>query len=271
MGMCECVAGEEETVSAMEFELTRGLDIDFHRMGENAARLAVDSTGGEHGPSGVMDVLLAPMAFEDIFEGVLQTALDGDAVFGGRSAWAEMIGETVAPDWVSIVDDALMPGGMGTAPCDDEGMPSRNNVLVRDGLLQGFLHTRESAKKMSTVSTGNAIRDSYRQLPRVEIRNLRLECRREPPLEGCEHGLLVHDLVGAHTINHYSGDFSIQASNAFIVRRGEVESPVSGVMLSGNVFDALKNIVAVSEEEKCMGNVMAPWVRVEGMNVVGMG
>jgi len=271
MVLCECAAGGDEAVTALEFELSRCLDIDFRPVGERAARLAVESAGGKHGPSGVMDVVLSPMAFEEIFEYVLKNALDGDGVYRGRCAWVDMVGKKVAPDWLTVLDDGLIPGGMGTAPCDDEGTPSRCNVLVRDGLLQGFLHSRESAYRLSTESTGNAVREDYHQVPKVEIRNLRLECRREPPLEGCERGLLVHGLVGAHTINPHSGDFSLQTTNAFIVRRGEVERPVNGVMLSGNVFDALKNIVAISEEEKCMGNVIAPWVRVEGLNVVGRG
>ncbi len=144
-------------------------------------------------------------------------------------------------------------------------MPSQRNVLAKEGLLQGFLYDSYTAGKAGTASTGNAVRSGYSDVPRVGVRNLIVSSKEAFDLPKETRGILVNSFIGAHTANPISGDFSVEAKNAFYVS-GEAAKPIGSMMLAGNIFHLLKDI-DVGTDVRAVGAVVTPSVKVR-MKVV---
>jgi PmbA protein len=150
---------------------------------------------------------------------------------------------------------------------DGEGVPSQRTVLIQDGILRGYLYDSYTAGKEGTKSTGNAVRAGYTGLPSVGIRNLMVGSRESRDLLAETNGIVVGSLIGAHTANPISGDFSVEAKNAFLIAPGEVARPVGSLMLAGNFFELLKHI-EVGRDVRVVGAIVTPTVKVR-MKVVG--
>lgn len=263
--------------TASEFDISRKLDIDFFRIGEKASLLALRSKNGVSVETRDCAVLLEPLAFADILENTLEGSLNADNVQKGRSALIGKIGTEIAAGELSIIDDGTLAGGIGTSSRDDEGTPSKRNEVIKNGVLSSFLYdcyTAGKEKKESTAnavreSTGNAVRASYTSTPVVGIRNLIIEHPSFDVVGETEDGVIVHSVIGAHTANPISGDFSVEARNSFLIKNGEITSPIKSMMLSGNIFELLTNIDGIGKDVRKVGNVVTPTVRVAKMRVVG--
>jgi len=166
-----------------------------------------------------------------------------------------------------VVDDGALPAGMGSSAFDGEGVPSQRNVLLEDGVLRSYLYDSYTAGKEGRSSTGNSVRSGYSEMPRIGIRNLIISSK-EPVemLDGVREGVLVNSVIGAHTANPISGDFSVEARNSFRIRAGEIAEPVRSAMIAGNIFDLLKHI-DVGRDARAVGPIVTPGVRVR-MRVV---
>jgi PmbA protein len=177
---------------------------------------------------------------------------------------------------ISMADDGLLEGGLGTSSTDDEGVPSRRTVLVRGGRLEGFLYDLYSAAEFGASTTGNGARGSYRSPPSVSARNLVIEGEprdRDTLVSEIDEGVLVHDVLGAHTANRVSGDFSVSAPLLFRIRKGELDKPLKPVMLSGNLPQLLKAISGIGRDRKQVasggGSIYTGSVRIENVMVTG--
>jgi PmbA protein len=156
---------------------------------------------------------------------------------------------------------------MDSSAFDGEGVPSQKNVLIEEGVLKGFLYDSYTAGKAGLRSTGNAVRSGYSDVPRVGIRNLIVSSPVAHDLLAETKGYLVNALIGAHTANPISGDFSVEARNGFWVMPGEEAKPIRSLMLAGNIFDLLKEI-EVGRDLRMVGVIVTPTVKVR-MKVVG--
>ncbi|MCX8207122.1 MAG: TldD/PmbA family protein [Methanothrix sp.] len=256
-----------EVATGSEFDNSRCFAVNARQVGERAADLARRSLDGISVETDTYDVVLSPIAFADILENTLAPSLSAENVQKGRSALAGMLGKRIADPRIQLIDDGALPGGMGSSAFDGEGVPSQRNVLLEDGILRSYLYDTYTAGKEDRSSTGNSVRSGYSEMPRIGIRNLIISSK-EPVdvLEDVREGVLVTSVIGAHTANPISGDFSVEARNAFRIRAGEVADPLRSAMIAGNIFDLLKHM-DVGRDARAVGPIVTPGVRVR-MRVV---
>jgi PmbA protein len=206
--------------------------------------------------------------------GQVVNALSAEAVLKGRSMLAGRVGQRIGSELVTLVDRGDLPGGLGTAPFDGEGVPAGRTVLVEGGILGGFLHNTYTARRSGTRSTGNGVRSSYRSSPDVGATNFSLEAQATPLAEligQVQRGLLVLSTRNVGGINPISGDYSVGASGVWI-ENGEEAGPVTGVTIAANMLDMLAGLVAVGDDFRWVpgaATVGVPTLRIEGMTIAG--
>jgi len=241
--------------------------VNPQRVGEQAAFLVSRSAGGTDIPSGEYDVVLSPMAFADLLSGIFVPALSGRNVLQGRSKLVGKIGERVAAPVLSFFDDPHRNNAAGSTWFDAEGTPTRRLDFVKDGVLSGFAYDLKTAYRAGVQSTGSAIRGGFAGLPAIGHHNFVVDGRRDEVFD--EPTIYVHGVVGAHTANPLSGDFSVEMSNPFWARHGELAEPVRGAMLTGNFFELLHNVTALGKESRAVGSYILPPVRINKARVIG--
>ena len=260
---------DHEISTASEFDISRKLDIDFFKIGERSSDLAFRSKNGEGVETRDTSVLLQPMAFADILENTLMPSLNSDNVQKARSSLIGKKGKKIASDALSLIDDGTLEAGIGTSSCDDEGTPSKRSEVVKNGTLCSFLYDCYTAGKEKKESTGNAVRWSFTSTPSISIRNLIIDHPVSDIIEETQDGVMVNSVIGAHTANPISGDFSVEARNSFLIRNGEITSPIKSMMISGNIFELLHSIDGAGKDVRKLGNVVTPTMRVSKMRIVG--
>ena len=254
--------------------------IDPDGIGYRAARRAVTPIGGSPLPTRRASVIFEPDVIADLLRGLAQ-ALSGDAVVKGRSLFAPRadgpawLGRTVGSTVVDLVDNGALPGAPGTQPFDGEGVPTRRTPLIEAGVLRGFLHNCESARRAATVSTGNGVRGSYRALPEVGATNLVLRPGERAPaalVASVDEGLYVVSTRNVGGINPVSGDYSVGASGRRIVK-GELAEPVSGVTLAAPMLELLANVREVGSDLRWIsgtgGSVGSGTVLIDDVTIGG--
>lgn len=269
----ECIVKDGAGIStAYDFDVSRSLDIDTFEIGRRAGELAKQSLHGGTIETKKMTVLFSPLAIADILEYAFTPSLSADNVQKGRSMLSE-VGAEVGADELSITDDGLRRCGIGTAQADDEGTPSQKTMILKDGILEGHLYDAYTAGKADAetdiVSTGNAVRSGYGTTPAIGVRNLVLGYPASDVVAETTSGVLIHSVIGAHTANQYSGDFSIEARNSFLVENGAVTKPIKSLMIAGNIFDLLKKIDGAGTDVRAVGDIVVPTLRVSDVQVVG--
>ncbi len=256
-----------------------GFGFDFgHRLakldplgiGVEAAKRSVEMLGARKVSSQRADVIFDPTVATE-FLGVIAPALTGDAVQKGKSLFHDKQGQRIASEVVTLVDDGRQLQGAAAAPVDDEGIPTKRTELITSGVLQGFLHNLYTAAKAGVQSTGNGWRSSFRGRPESSASNFYLlpgEKSPEAIISGVNRGLYVTSVMGMHTANPISGDFSVGASGLWI-ENGEITYPVRGVAIAGNIVDFLKSIVEVGNDLRFIGSTGSPTFRVAGISISG--
>jgi PmbA protein len=246
--------------------------LDMEVLGKNAATRAVGGLGARSIETMEIPVLLPPWVASDVLQ-VLSESFTADNVQKGKSLLADRIGETVFSSHLTIVDDGLYPKGMATSPVDDEGFPHGTNVVVSHGLLQGFLYDQYTANKAGRGSTGNAGRQGIKAPPGVEPTNFYIEnnrLNRNALMASMDTGLFVTDLMGIHTADPISGDFSVGATGVWI-EKGETVYPVRGIAVAGNLLDLFRNVDAVGNDLTFYGPFGSPTLRVSRVYIAGPG
>jgi PmbA protein len=241
--------------------------VDPFTVGERAAFFASRSVGGEDIQTGEYDVVLSPIAYADLLSNVFVPALSGRNVHQGRSKLADKVGDEVAVAGFSMYDDPHRMNGNGSTWWDAEGTPTRRMDYVKDGVLEAFAYDLKTAYRFKKTTTGNAVRGGYGGLPTIGHHNFVVDGKRDGT--GSERAVYVHNVVGAHTANPMSGDFSVEISNPFWMEGGELSAPIRGAMLSGNVYEMHKEIVGMSRESRAIGTYILPSVRISGQRIIG--
>ncbi|HTY90006.1 MAG TPA: TldD/PmbA family protein [Methanocella sp.] len=257
----------DQVSTAYDYDVSRALDVNFAAIGSNAAELAKSSLNAVSIESKTCDVLLGPQAFSDVMEGTLLFAINSENVQKGRSSLADSIGKKVAVDGLAMVDDGLIPGGLGTSAFDDEGVPTQATTIIDDGVLETFIYDSYTAGKAGRESTGNAVRGTYQLSPKVGPHNVRFEYPRSDVIGETKKGIYVNSIIGAHTANPITGDFSVECRNSFIVEDGRKTKPIKSLMMGGNAFQFLNNITGMGRDDRKMGAFVVPTVRVKDVHV----
>jgi PmbA protein len=237
------------------------------------ARLAVERTlrvlGGKPLPTGKYTLLLEPEASASLVDEI-GDMFCAPEVHKGRSLMAGCLGQVVASGAVTIIDDATLRRRLGTASFDCEGVPARRTTLIDSGTANAYLYNLQYAAKDGTKSTGSASR-GLSGLPDVDTSNLIFEPggeSRESLASRAGRAFLVTELMGLHTINSVSGDFSLGAKGV-LLENGEPVAPVAGVTIAGNLMSFLKKISAAGSDLEFFGSTAAPTLLVEDIAIAG--
>jgi PmbA protein len=246
-------------------------------IGREAARRTLQRLGARRVPT-----QKAPIVFSaDIAQSVIGNIFDaanGDAIYRHASFFSGMLGERVAGENITVVDDGTLVfrekngdgiGGFGTRPFDGEGLPTRRTVLVERGILKNYVMNTYTARKLGMKSTGNAARGLAGN-PGIGAGNFFLEpgtLTSEQIIGDIQNGLYVTDTMG-HGVNLVTGDYSVGASGLWI-ENGELAYPVEEITIAGNLKDMYRNIVAIGNDLVFRGASAAPTIRIEGMTIAG--
>ena len=212
----------------------------------------------------VFDPLVANSILGHIFEGV-----NGDSVYRGASFLAGKLGEKIAADRVTVIDDGTMVGGFGTSPFDGEGIPTRRTVVIENGLLKSYLLNTYTAKKLGLQTTANASR-GLAGTPGIGAGNYFLQPGTKTPQQligEIQDGLYVTEFLG-HGANLVTGDYSRGASGLWI-SGGELAYPVEEITVAGNLKDMFNNISEIANDLEFRGSMACPTIRIDGLTVGG--
>jgi PmbA protein len=268
------VAKEGNTVTPVcfEFNAERDYNVNPEWVGKEAARLAASALKTKRIETKNTKLIFTQFALQELLYFTLVNAVKADNVQRDQSPFKGRLGEKVASDAVTIYDDGLLRGGLRTAAFDGEGAPRQKTLLVEKGVLRGFLYDNYAAKKEGKESTGNASRAGYLSTPEIEATNFHVMPGNKSVdqlMNEVDEGLLIYFLQGAHSSNPVSGEFSVVATPAWKIKKGEIVHCSRGVMLAGNMFEVLKNVRVVANNERKMGQLVSPWIMVENVKVIG--
>ena len=220
-------------------------------------------------------------AFASIVDVMLAHTVAADAVQRNRSPWTGKLGQIVASENVSIIDEGRMVAGMGSRSFDDDGVPQRRVPIIEKGILRSFLYDTYTANKENRASTGNAHRDigtfsgaaNYTKLPSPYPNNLVLQATGISPEEIIHEtgkGLYIVETIGEWLSNSISGDVSATVSSGFLIEDGELGRAVKGVIVTGNFFEVLKGKMDLRANDlDVSGSVYAPTTQVLDMTIAG--
>ena len=268
LGLSVIMQEEGKIATAYNSESSRFFDIDGEKIASEVCSLAKSSLDTKPVETGDYSVVLDYYAAV----GLLQTfigAFDGENVSRGRSILKDKVGEKIANPNLTITDNPLMDKGLLSSKCDGEGSVSKKTDLVKDGTLNSFIYDIYTANTEGVKTTSNGMRGSYMSTPMISPSNLEFKFSEMKKLSEIDRGVLTTSVLGAHTANPISGDFSVEASNAFKINNGELTEPISKAMISGNIFELMKTIEGVESEIKQYGQYIIPKLLVHNLRVVG--
>ena len=257
--------------------------IDPKAVGIKAAKQAVTMAGAGYCPAGVM-----PVAIENGFGGVIfheacGHSLEASSVAYGQSQFCGKLGEKIANEKVTAIDDGTIPGAWGSINIDDEGTPAQRKVLIEKGVLKSYMIDKFNGRRMGMESTGSSRRESYAYTPTSRMTNTYIaagEDKNEDIIKSIEYGLYAASMGGG-SVNPTTGEFNFAVNEGYIVRNGQICEPVRGATLVGKGSEIIQNIDMVGTDmDMAQGmcgsssgsvptNVGQPLIRVSTITVGG--
>jgi len=237
-------------------------------IGKKAAARALRRLGARKVPTGEVAVVFDPLSARSLLGHVFE-AVSGSAIYRRSSFLIDQIGASVAADNITIVDDALMPAGLGSSPFDDEGVPTRLTPIIENGVLRNYLHSAYTARKLGGRPTGNGSRAASGVVT-IGPTNFYLKAGQYTPdeiISSIKKGLYVVELIG-FGVNTVTGDYSRGAVGIWI-EDGKFVHPVQEVTIAGNLREMLKNIEMVGNDVTFLGSIAAPTLKVTNMVISG--
>jgi TldD protein len=267
-----------------EFERLCAPD-EWKSLVDEAVRVATLNLEAVPCPAGTMDVILGPGWPGILLHEAIGHGLEGDFNRKQTSAFSDKLGQRVAAEGVTVVDDGTLPGRRGSLNVDDEGTPTNRTVLIEDGILVGYLQDRLNARLMGVAPTGNGRRESYAHLPMPRMTNTFMLAGEDDPAEvlaSIDNGLYAVSFGGGQ-VDITSGKFVFSASEAYRVEGGRIGAPVKGATLIGNGPDVLTRVSRIGNDlalDRGVGTcgkdgqsvpvgVGLPTLRVDGLTVGG--
>lgn len=243
------IAGEgDDTQAAGGYSVARGpRELDLRRAAGDAVERSTRMLGARKAASGRLTVVLDRGVTMTLL-GILAGTLSGEAVEKGRSLFADRVGESVGVVGLTLTDDPTDPAAYGASTHDAEGLACRRNVLISDGVLQGFVYDSYAGRRAGKASTGSAVRGGFRSAPAVGCQALCLlpgSLNQEEVMGLVGEGMLVQSITGVHSgVNPISGDFSVGAEG-LMIRGGALAEPVREVTIASTIQRMLREVVAV--------------------------
>ncbi len=247
-----------------------------------SAREAIVMLEARDAPAGKMDVVMQNGWGGVLVHEAVGHPLEGDNIARETGVFVGKLGQKVASDKFTMVDDGTLPCFRGTTDYDDEGTQMKRNVLIQDGVLVKYMTDILSAKQIGMERTGNGRRESFRYIPIVRMTNTFIEAGKDDPsdiLASTKSGLYVQSLSGG-SVNPTDGVFNFTCREAYLIENGEKTTPVKGATLIGNCLDVIQGIDAVGHDldfgpgicgkgQAAEVSAGQPTVRIRGINVGG--
>jgi TldD protein len=257
----------------------------WRKMADEAVRQALVNLEAEAAPAGNMVVVLGPGWPGVLLHEAVGHGLEGDFNRKGTSAYSGRLGEKVAADNVTVVDDGTLERRRGSLTVDDEGVPTRQNVLIENGVLRAYMQDKLNARLMGVNSTGNGRRESFAHLPMPRMTNtFMLPGANEPGeiIASVSRGLYAANFAGGQ-VDITSGRFVFSASEAYLIENGRITRPVKGATLIGNGPDVMTRVSMVGNDlqldagigvcgkdgQSLPVGVGQPTLRIDGLTVGG--
>ncbi len=237
-------------------------------IGREAARRTVRRLGSRAITTQEVPVIFDPEMAQGLL-GHIASATSGYSLYKGASFLMGQLGKKIAADSVTVVDDGRLPNGLGSRPFDGEGLPTRRNVLVENGILTSYLLDTYSGRKLGMPSTGNASR-SVGENPTVGSTNLFLSPGSVSPdeiVKSTKRGLFVTELIG-FGVNMVTGDYS-RGAVGFWIENGEIVHPVEEVTIAGNLKTMFNDIEMIGNDLVFRGRTASPTIKLRKMMVAG--
>jgi PmbA protein len=244
-----------------------GLEAPEH-VGRTAAHRALRRLNAVKVETQKAPVVFEPRTARSLLDNIFE-AVHGMSIYRQESFLAGKLGQRVATELVTVVDDGTLPGLFGTSPFDDEGVPSRRTTVIDRGVLKSYLLNTYAARKLGMKTTGNASRGLTGNAG-IGHGNLFLDRGVQAPeqiIAGIRNGFYVTDLMG-FGVNIVTGDYSRGAAGLWI-RDGELAYAVSEVTIAGNLNEMLQGIEAVGNDLEFRGSVAAPTIKIGEMTIGG--
>ena len=250
-----------------------------------AVRQATVNLDAIPAPAGAMTVVLGPGWPGVLLHEAIGHGLEGDFNRKGTSAFAGRVGQRVASELCTVVDNGTLAERRGSLNVDDEGVPTQSTVLIENGVLRGYMQDKHNARLSGTVSTGNGRRESFAHLPMPRMTNTYMLAGSHDPGEiiaSVDKGLYAVNFGGGQ-VDITSGKFVFSASEAYLIEKGKVTRPVKGATLIGDGPDVLTRVSMVGndlqldtgigvcgkEGQSVPVGVGQPTLRVDGITVGG--
>ncbi|RJQ47096.1 MAG: metalloprotease TldD [Gammaproteobacteria bacterium] len=265
-----------------EYFLENGRGLNFAREAVRQALVNLDAVAA---PAGTMQVVLGPGWPGILLHEAIGHGLEGDFNRKGSSAFAGRIGERVASEQCTVVDDGTLAHRRGSLNLDDEGTPTQCTTLIENGILKGYIQDKLNARLMGAAPTGNGRRESYAHLPMPRMTNTYMLAGKYAPEEiiaSVDKGLYAVNFGGGQ-VDITSGKFVFSASEAYLIEKGKITRPVKGATLIGNGPDVLMRVSMTGNDLKLDDGVGTcgkegqsvpvgvgqPTLRIDGLTVGG--
>ncbi len=252
-------------------------DLDVESVGKSAGRKALEKLGGRRIPTGVYPVLIRNDVASEFLSLVTHSFL-ADQIQKGKSPLRGKWGERFFSPLLTIVDDGLYSKGVSTTPIDGEGGPCQRTPLVTQGVVDGYLYDRywanrenQSSSGPYVGSTGNSRRHGIKSPPGVGTSNFFIEpgtLDLPQLMEALFQGVVVDEVMGLHTVDPISGDFSLGCSGDW-VEKGKKVHPVKSIAIAGNLFELFRNVAGVGADIRFLGGVGSPSLLLKDMLISG--
>lgn len=255
------------------------------QLADKALAQALNNLEAIAAPAGVMPVVLGPGWPAVLLHEAIGHGLEADHIRKNSSIFANQLGEKVASDLCTIVDDGSLATRRGSVSMDDEGVAGEKTVLIENGNLVGFMHDKLSARLMNMKTTGNGRRESYADIPLPRMTNTMMLAGKTDPAEiiaSVKKGIYAVDFAGGQ-VETASGNFVFSASEAYLIENGKITAPIKGATLIGNGLEVLKKVsmlgndlgldsgigVCGKEGQSVPVGVGQPTVKIEKLTVGG--
>ncbi len=273
--------GGESPGRRMGFEMFEKVDVAT--LAQSAAKTAITMLSASECPSGVMPVIIGNGFGGVIFHEACGHALEATSVAKGNSVFAGKLGQKIANEKVTAIDDGTLINEWGSNTIDDEGTATRKNILIENGVLKNYLVDRLGARRMGIEPNGCSRRQSYKYAPTSRMSNTFIapgQDENEKIIASVQNGLYAKKMGGG-SVNPVTGEFNFAVQEGYIIKNGQIDRPVRGATLIGKGSEVLPNIDMVGKDlalaEGMCGSVSGsvptcvgqPMIRVSQMTVGG--
>ena len=245
---------KKQTKSSKSYGISGGYElldeIDIKKEVENLATSAIKKLSAKPCPSGEMPVIIGPGFGAVIFHEACGHSMEATTVSYNTSILSGKLNEKIASSKVSIIDDGTLKSKWGTTVYDDEGNKTRKNVLIKNGVLKGYLIDYLNNRKMNMEITGSGRRESYKYAPTSRMNNTYLvkgHDKIEDMIKSVKYGIYAVNMGGG-SVDPVTGDFNFAVNEAYLIENGKITDMVLGGSLIGNTLDILNNVSMVSDD-----------------------